>query len=152
MNFFTHDEVLALDKVQNKTLDKVLYHYWVNIAKEEELKVLDILQLFFTDGTDVSLSGRLDECLKLVQPDIDKDREELLLQFGGKIILQTEDMTQSLLWSDTGVLDYISLRKSENGEYLNDAVLLEFQAKEIVVFYDGDSVNAEEVFEEIDEE
>jgi hypothetical protein len=151
MNFFTYDEVLTLDKVQDRTLHKVLYHYWVNIAKEEEVKVLDVLQLFFTDGTDLSFSGRLDECLKLVQPDIDKDREELLLQFGGKIVLQTEDMTQTPLWTETGVLAYVSLRKTENGEYLNDAVLLEFEAKEIVVFYDGDSVNAEEVFEEIDE-
>jgi hypothetical protein len=65
--------------------------------------------------------------------------------------LHTEDMTHTLLWDDPGKLQYISLRRSEDGNYLNDALLLAFQKKDIVVFYDGDSISAEEVFEEVDE-
>ncbi|HTF81076.1 MAG TPA: hypothetical protein VL947_05110 [Cytophagales bacterium] len=151
MAFFNYDEVLALDKIQNRSLTKVLYHYWVNVAKDEEVKVLDTLQLFFEEGAPLSLTGRTDECLKLIEADIEKDSKELMEQFGGQIVLQTEDMTDTLLWGETGILQYISLRKSDEGQYLNDAMLLAFQTKDIIVFYDGDSVNAEEVFEEIDE-
>lgn len=88
MSFFKYEEVLVLDKIQEKEVEKVWYHYWVNIAKEEEVRVLDTLQLIFKDGSALSVSARTDECLKLVDLDVDKDRQELLEQFQGKIVLQ----------------------------------------------------------------
>lgn len=151
MSFFKYEEVLALDKIQNQTIGKVFYHYWVNIAKEEEVKVLDTLQILFRDGQSLSFSARTDECLKIVDLDIEKDKQELMDQFQGKIVLQSQEVTDTVLWADAQLLSHISLRKSDDGQYLNDAVLLAFQTKEIVVFYDGDSISVEEVFEEIDE-
>lgn len=151
MSFFKYEEVLVLDKIQEKEVEKVWYHYWVNIAKEEEVRVLDTLQLIFKDGSALSVSARTDECLKLVDLDVDKDRQELLEQFQGKIVLQSQEASDIPLWEDASLLSHISLRKSDEGQYLNDAILLAFANKEIVVFYDGDSIGVEEVFEEIDE-
>ncbi|MFN8438163.1 MAG: hypothetical protein U0V72_11060 [Cytophagales bacterium] len=151
--YFSAEEVIELDKIQNKNISQVIAHYWVNITDENNpIKVLDTLEINFNDGEKLGLTGRTDECIKLCKTDIDKDREEIINQFHGKIVIQTADLTQTDDWKNAQNLAYISLRKDSNGQYLNDALLLCFESKELVIFYDGDSLAIEEVFEEIDED
>jgi hypothetical protein len=150
-NFFDLEEVKELDALQNLNIEKVLAHYWVNIAKDEPVRVLDTLEVFFVGGKSIALCGRTDECLKVVKPNIEKDLKELVESFNGKIVLKSEDITNSNNWLNTGMLNHISLRKGDDGFYLNDAILLSFEKKDIVVYFDGDSIEIDEVFEEIDE-
>lgn len=151
MSYFNKDEVVRLDQIQNKKIVKVLYHYWINVAKvDEEVKVLDTLEIHFGDGESLAFTGRTDECLKIVTPNIEADAQDLMKQFNGKIVLSSMDMTESSLWSELGTLNHISLRKGDGGQYLNDAVLLSCDQKEVVIFFDGDSIEAEQVFEEME--
>jgi hypothetical protein len=136
-NYFSVDELQALQELEGQLLKQVVYHNWVNkINPAEQFEFLDKLELVFHNGRIVFAANEDNSGIGIV-PDFDGEaaRLRLLHEFNGKIDLRSDDMTFNPLWVLTAgkTMYSIELVKDREGLYRNDCLLLNFGEEKLEV-------------------
>lgn len=131
--YFTYEDLVALKGLEKKKLTGVVYNYWQNKTKPgEAFEFLDKLELKFSDGSHIVLSTTEDDnnpgIVVVRDFDFEKSRLMLLHEFGGKIDMRMEDLTQNPLWTPAigKTLAVVGLVDDGEQSYRNDAIMLDF--------------------------
>jgi len=130
--YFSFEDLRDLKAIEKRKLSRVYYHYWQNKTNPgEPFEFLDKLELKFSDGSCIVLSATEDDTPGIVvmrDYDAEKNRLMLLHQFGGRIDLRTEELTDNPLWSLLvgKLLETVGVVDDGDNCYRNDAVLLDF--------------------------
>jgi hypothetical protein len=137
--YFSYEELTKLKALEGKTLQQVTYYNWQNKVRPEEIfGFLDKLEMKFSDGTSVVLSGNEeDEPGIILIPDFDLETTRLMLlhEFGGRIDIASADMTQTTLWAGAAgqVLQLVGLVDDGENSYRNDAIMLDFGEEKLEI-------------------
>jgi hypothetical protein len=137
-DFFTTDEVYQLTALVNENLSGVTYHFWVNTSNDQHFEVLDWLTLSFASGNSITLTAGLEtDGIKVVIPDFEAERKQLLAEFKGLVTIESRDASNHEIWANTlGKSITPSFMKYE-GRALNDSFVLKFDGADDVEIYLG---------------
>jgi hypothetical protein len=137
-DFFTTDEVYQLTALVNELLTGVTYHFWVNTSNDQHFEVLDWLTLSFVSGNSITLTAGLEtDGIKVVQPDFEAERKQLLDEFKGLVTIESRDASNQEIWAESlGKPITPSFLKYE-GKALNDSMVLKFEGADDVEIYLG---------------
>jgi hypothetical protein len=137
-NYFNWDDLKQLKAVEGHTLNRVIYHYWQNVANPgEAFEFLDKLELEFSEGKKliIGTSEETEAALALAM-DFDAEKQHFLLlhEFGGKLGMRSADLSQNDLWTPVlnHTLQSCDLVK-EGDSYRTDAILLNFGEEKLEV-------------------
>jgi hypothetical protein len=130
-NYFTWEELRQMKAVEGKRLQRVIYHYWQNVAKVgEAFEFLHRLELEFTDNGKLILgSSEETEGALALYMDFDAEQQHLLLlhEFGGKLGIRSADLSPNELWAPAiGQALVVCGLVKEGESYRTDAMLLDF--------------------------
>lgn len=135
---FALDELEQFKSVENQALVDVNYYLWFNQKDSGPVpqRFLYVLELIF-EGTSTLLlsSGEDSLAIRLVAPEMLIRTAQQLQTLHGQPALQRMRAGTFALWQPLvgEELQAIRLSKSENGLYLNDALVLDFGSQQILV-------------------
>lgn len=134
--YFSIEELQQLKEAEGRRLGCILYHEWVNkTTPGERLEFLYRLELLFDDGRLVLGADDENERIRLF-PSFDAESAHLRLlhEFGGKIELRTDNMSENELWAPANnrILENVELVKEKNF-YRNDCLLLDFEGEKLEI-------------------
>lgn len=145
---YTKEELQLLLGMEGKTIEKVLYHQWVNNADAEgTMHFIDYMELLFMDHTKILLH-RPDEQERItpsIQVDIAALNADVIKEFKGKIKYVTKDFSETLLWKDLigNPITAVLLDEDEPGIYTTEALVLEAgEAKVLIGLSMGEGLEA----------
>ncbi len=134
---FQPEEVIALHQAEGHALTNVLYYLWLNTFDEERpFRFLYFLEMTFDDGQSILLTSgedsasiRLSTAEALVQTAAD------LRDLHGKVTIMRSRAGILPVWQDVlgKKLEAIRVSKNENGEYLADAIVLDFGPENLIL-------------------
>lgn len=135
---FTLEELESFRTFEGQLLADVNYYIWLNQIEDEPVpyRFLYFLELVFESGQSLLLTSgedsvaiRIGAAAELIQT------AETLRQLHGKIGIQRANAGASPMWQAVvgKPLEAIQLSRNEDGLYLNDALLLDFGAQQILV-------------------
>jgi hypothetical protein len=154
-SYFSFDDLLALKAMEKKKLSKVIYHYWQNKTRPEELfEFLDKLELHFGNGESIILTTNEEvEPGIQVARDFDPEKSRLMLlhEFDGKIDMRSEDLTDNPLWEPAVGKTILMVGVVDDGDecFRNDAILLNFGDGEMLEIHPGIEGLIVEPYEEV---
>lgn len=129
---FTEADLITLKSFDGKVLAQVVCYLWQNLVNAEEpVELIDALELRFSDKTRLTFSSdELGEGLSL-RPYILKEENELLAkEFNGQIKIFGLDASSTKMWLEVVGKPLINIKiTKENELFLNDSVLLNFEAE-----------------------
>ncbi|MGL5892824.1 MAG: hypothetical protein ACRC3B_23220 [Bacteroidia bacterium] len=137
-NYFTWDELRQMKTIEGKLLQRVIYHYWQNVAKAGEgFEFLHRLELEFSEGGKLILgtSEETEDVLAL-DMDFDAEKQHLLLmhEFSGKLGIRSADLSANELWAPSiGQALVVCGLVKEGESYRTDAILLDFGDEKLEV-------------------
>ncbi|MDP1725627.1 MAG: hypothetical protein Q8M15_02500 [Bacteroidota bacterium] len=145
---YTKEELQLLLGMEGKTIEKVLYHQWVNNAGiEGTMHFIDYMEMRFSDQTKILLH-RPDEqerITPLIHVDIAALNADVIKEFKGKIKYVTKDFSETLLWKDLigNPITAVLLDEDEPGAYTTEALVLEAgEAKVLIGLSMGEGLEA----------
>ena len=135
---FMLEEIQALQSFEKQVLDNVTYYIWHNQPEAGAMphRFLYALELVFDTGESLLLSSGDDsESIRLLTAENLVDTAEKLKRLHGKPVMQRIPAGMQPVWREvTGkILQHIRLSRNEAGFYLNDAVLLDFGDRRVLV-------------------
>lgn len=151
--FFSVVELRKLKDLESQQVKKVLFHYWINAAKTDDiLQMLNYIEFQFIDSTMIILAAS-ELCDSIEVADIDIEAEKKLLQekFKGAISLQSVDKTSDELWSR--MINYpvaeVLLDNNGNNQFYSDRILLSFLPVQIMISISDLGLQITEVSEQL---
>ncbi|MBK8429013.1 MAG: hypothetical protein IPL27_25035 [Lewinellaceae bacterium] len=136
---FRMEELEIFQSFENQTLVDVNYYLWLNQAETEDgipLRFLYALELLFESNESLMLSSGEDSAaIRLIHAESLVNTARQLQELHGKVLIQRVSAVAQPLWEGVAwkVLEAIHLSRNEAGLYHNDAVLLDFGSKRILV-------------------
>ncbi len=135
---FRLEELQILQSFENQLLVDINYYIWLNQSGETNTpqRFLYTLELIFENAGALLLSsGEDSEAIRLIEAEELLETATRLQQLHGKSIIQRVSAVAQPTWRDSvgQVLRDIRLSKNEAGLFLNDALLLDFGDKRILV-------------------
>ncbi|MDI9340057.1 MAG: hypothetical protein QM534_05735 [Sediminibacterium sp.] len=129
---FDEEALIQLHSFNGKKVAKVVCYLWQNLVNPNDpVELIDGLELRFEDNTRLNFSSDESGEGLSVRPYSLKEENELLNnEFKGKIKIFGLDASSTKMWQDVigKTLIHIRLTK-EDGLYLNDSVLLDFETE-----------------------
>lgn len=153
--YFNYEDLLALKGLEKKKLVKVIYNYWQNKTNPgDPFEFLDKLELHFSDNTFIVLTtnDEVEPRIEVIRDfDLEKSRLMLLHEFGGKLDMRAEDLTENPLWAPVmnRVIKMVGLVDDGEESYRNDAILLDFGDNEMLEIHPGVEGLIVEPYEEV---
>lgn len=135
--YFSAEELRRLKELESQQITKVLFHYWINAAKTNDIiELLNYIEFRFIDNTSLTIAASdLCDCLEIKHVDIEAENIALLEKFKGQIKLQTINKTNDELWSR--IIGYpvedVMLDNNGANRYYSDRVLLTFLPLNILI-------------------
>lgn len=135
---FRLEELEALQSVENQTLVDVNYYLWLNQAETDEApyRFLYYLELVFDDQSTLLLtSGDDSEAIRVSDAEALVKTAEALRRLHGKVIIQRVNAGNLPLWHGLigQTLEAVRLSRNEEELYRNDALLLDFGGRKVLV-------------------
>lgn len=136
---FRMEELEMFQSFENQTLVDVNYYLWLNRGESEEelpIRFLYALELLFESNESLMLSsGEDSEAIRIINAESLVNTARQLQELHEKVLIQRVSAVAQPLWEGVAwkVLEAIHLSRNEAGLYLNDAVLLDFGSKRILV-------------------
>ena len=128
---FRQQELETFQAFENQTLGTVHYYLW---PANPEPAFLYALELYFENGETLLLSsGESTEAIRLISAESLVETARKLQEIHGQALLQRMVANVQPLWQGAigQELAAIQLSRHESGLYRNDALLLDFGAKQI---------------------
>jgi hypothetical protein len=138
-NYFTLIDLVALNSMEGKQIEKITYHVWenrVNPDPNELFESLDWLELEFTDNSIICFTAAEEsDGIKLIEFNLDEERARITALFGNKIQLVSHDMTFSETWIQATMLPItaVELMADKTQQYLNNAMMLRFSDHQMLI-------------------
>lgn len=135
---FSLEEIQILQSYEQQRLERVTYYVWHNQAEPGALphRFLYAIELVFDSGESLLLSsGEDSEAICLITAEQLVETAHRLQQLHGKAVIQRILAQAQPLWRDVAgkTLQNIRLAKNDEGWYLNDAVLLDFNEYRVLL-------------------
>lgn len=98
---FTDQELFRLNALEGRTLTRVMYTVWHNIAqKGGDYQALDWVELIFEDGESVGLTaGDESDGLRITDLHFGLEQTKIQQQFNGQVMLDRSDVSTGQVWS-----------------------------------------------------
>jgi hypothetical protein len=131
---FRQSELEAFQTFENQILATVNYYLWRSNSKSAFLYALE---LYFENGETLLVSsGESSDAIRVISAESLVETAQKLKELHGEALIQRIVANVQPLWNDVigSVLEGIRLsRQEENGLYSNDAMLLDFGEKQIML-------------------
>ncbi len=130
---FRQSELEAFQSFENQKLGAIHYYLW---PANPESAFLYALELYFENGKTLLLSsGESTESIQVISAESLVGTARKLQEIHGKAIIQRLVANAQPLWQGAigQLLQAIQLSPQENGLYRNDALLLDFGEKKILL-------------------
>lgn len=131
---FRQSELEAFQTFENQILATVNYYLWRSNSKSAFLYALE---LYFENGETLLVSsGESSDAIRIISAESLVETAQKLKELHGEALIQRIVANVQPLWNDVigSVLEGIRLsRQEENGLYSNDAMLLDFGEKQIML-------------------
>lgn len=131
---FRQSELEAFQTFENQILATVNYYLWRSNSKSAFLYALE---LYFENGETLLVSsGESSDAIRIISAESLVETAQKLKELHGEALIQRVMANVQPLWNDVigSVLEGIRLsRQEENGLYSNDAMLLDFGEKQIML-------------------
>lgn len=128
---FRQSEVAAFQTFENQILQTVNYYVWRSNPKSAFLYALE---LFFENGGTLLLSsGESSEAIRIITPEALVQTARKLQDLHGEALIQRIVASIQPIWREVigSTLREILLTRHETGLYSNEALLLDFDKKQI---------------------
>jgi hypothetical protein len=135
---FSLEEIQILQSYEQQRLERTTYYIWHNQTEPGTLphRFLYAIEMVFDAGESLLLSsGEDSEAIRLITAEQLVDMAHRLQRLHGKAVIQRVPAQAQPLWRDVAgkTLHNIRLAKNDEGLYLNDAVLLDFNEHRVLV-------------------
>lgn len=135
---FRLEELDAFQTVENQVLVDVNYYLWLNQAEADEApyRFLYYLELVFDEQPPLLLtSGDDSEAIRVSDAGALLKTADALRRLHGKVIIQRVNAGNLPLWQPLigQTLNAVRLSRNEQLLYRNDALLLDFGARQVLV-------------------
>jgi hypothetical protein len=148
-DFFTVAEVYQITELVNETLKDVVYHFWVNKAKEHTFEVLDWIELRCSSGKNIMFTAGLEsDGIKIVDVNIQDEKTKLEKEFKGLVTVVSKSAAKHKLWADCLGKTITPSFVKHDGRALNDSFVLKFEGAHDIEIYLGLEGMEVEYFEE----
>jgi hypothetical protein len=131
---FRQEELEAFQTFESQVLQTLRYYLWRSGGSAGAL--LYALELCFADGAALLLSGGEDsEAIAILDPESLVETARKLQALHGQAVIERMSADAQPLWAGAlgQALQGIRLSRHENGLYRNDALLLDFGEKRILL-------------------
>lgn len=146
MSTFSKEEVLKLNDLEGKAIKEVIYHKWANYSKPNQVyHCVDFIELKLEQSESFVFSGKEHDEIKIVELDLENERSMLEREFNGKIKIESDAQLEKEPWSLIAhkTISFVALRKNEANHYVNDALIINFEGEEVLLFNNGEGLVAE---------
>lgn len=135
---FLLEEIQAMQSFEKQVLDNVTYYIWHDQPEAGTMphRFLYALELVFDSGESLLLSSGDDsEAIRLLTAESLVDTADKLKRLHGKPVIQRVPAGMQPVWREVvgAMLQHVRLSRNEAGFYLNDAVLLDFAERRVLV-------------------
>jgi hypothetical protein len=143
IRYFTKEEVSQFMALNQKGVEKILYHIWTNTAKRGQIvEFIYALEIFTFEGPSlmVSLHDEFNEMV-LTPRDIEAEAAKIKADLGDKVRLHTMDAsTRPLIAPFINKPITIDLEEDEPGLYANYMFILHTEGHSLKVELDSDGI------------
>lgn len=134
---FTLAELQMFQRAENTTLEGVDYYIWLDTEAEQPVwQFLLAIELRLGDAGSVIISaGEDNDAIRVIEQEQLLKTASALYRVHGKPVIQRASRDSQTPWSGVmnRVLQAVRLSKSEEGHYLNDALMLDFGDTGLIV-------------------
>ncbi|MFM7401595.1 MAG: hypothetical protein ACKO4W_11885 [Bacteroidota bacterium] len=134
---FTLAELQIFQKAENTTLEGVDYYIWLDTEAEQPVwKFLLAIELRMGAAGSVIISAGEDtDAIRVIQQEELLKTAAALFRIHGKPVIQRASRDHQAPWNGVinNILQAVRLSKSEEGHYLNDAMMLDFGETGLVI-------------------
>jgi len=134
---FTLAELQVFQRAENATLEGVDYYIWLDTEAEQPVwKFLLAIELRMGAAGSVIISAGEDtDAIRVIQQEELLKTASALYRVHGKPVIQRASRDHQAPWTTVmnNVLQAVRLSKSEEGHYLNDAMMLDFGETGLVI-------------------
>lgn len=136
---FRMEELEQFQSFESQILVDINYYLWLNQAESEDavpLRFLYAIELLFDSNESLMLSSGEDtEAIRLINAESLVTTAKQLQELHGKVLIQRVSAVAQPIWQGAAgkMLEAIHLSRNEAGLYHNDAVLLDFGSKRILL-------------------
>jgi hypothetical protein len=147
--YYNTEHLQLLKSAEGKTLDKVIYHFWVNKANTQEIfSFVEYIELIFTNNTKLILQ-KAEELSEMILPleklDIDLLNHQLQIEFKGSLQYQTRDASNTDACKNliNHVIDDVLIEEDE-GLFIAEAIIIGSHTHQTIIRLENDGLEAEE--------
>ncbi|MFM7152653.1 MAG: hypothetical protein ACKOZV_00850 [Bacteroidota bacterium] len=139
---FTLAELQIFQKAENTTLEGVDYYIWLDTESEQPVwQFLLAIELKLGEAGAVIVSAGEDtDAIRVIQQEELLKTAAALFRIHGKPVIQraSRDHQAPWNWVMNSVLQAVRLSRGDEGHYLNDALMLDFGDKGLVIALNQD--------------
>ncbi len=139
---FTLSELEIFRQVENATLEGVDYYIWLDTEAEQPVwRFLLAIELRMGEAGSVIVSAGEDtDAVRVVQQEELLKTAAALYKIHGKPVIQRASRDHQIPWNGliNSTLQAVRLSKSEEGYYLNDALMLDFGDTGLIIALNQD--------------
>lgn len=139
---FTLSELEIFRQVENATLEGVDYYIWLDTEAEQPVwRFLLAIELRMGEAGSVIVSAGEDtDAVRVIQQEELLKTAAALYKIHGKPVIQRASRDHQIPWNGliNSTLQAIRLSKSEEGYYLNDALMLDFGDTGLIIALNQD--------------
>ncbi len=131
---FTLEAVEAFQSFEGRTLVSAKYYVWKSLSGSADL--LYALELRFQEGESLIISsGEDSEALQIIDAATLVATANRAQQLNGQPVFDAYDAMQQSIWKGCADRNLVAIRlsKNEEGLYLNDALMLDFDGQQLIV-------------------
>jgi len=147
--YYNTEHLQLLKSAEGKTLEKVLYHYWVNKANPKEIfSFVEYIEFLFSDNTKLIIQ-KAEEISEMILPlaklDIAFLNHQLQVEFKGSLQYQTRDASNTDAWKHliNHKIDDVLIEEDE-GLFIAEAIIIGSYTNQTIVRLENDGLEAEE--------
>lgn len=133
---FTDAELHRLNSLEGKTLTRVMYTVWHNIAqKGNDYQALDWVELIFDDGESVALTaGEHSDGLRITDFNFGLEQTKIQQQFNGQVMLDRSDVSTGQVWSPAigNKLTSVGLLEGPDEKIQNNQLQFDFAGEKML--------------------
>ncbi len=139
---FTLSELEIFRQIENATLEGVDYYIWLDTEAEQPVwRFLLAIELRMGEAGSVIVSAGEDtDAVRVVQQEELLKTAAALYKIHGKPVIQRASRDHQIPWNGliNSTLQAVRLSKSEEGYYLNDALMLDFGDTGLIIALNQD--------------
>jgi hypothetical protein len=147
--YYNSEHLQLLKSAEGKTLEKVLYHFWVNKANPKDIfSFVEYIELLFTDNTKLIIQ-KAEEISEMILPlatlDIAFLNHQLQVEFKGSLQYQTRDASNTIAWKNllNHVIDDVLIEEDE-GLFIAEAIIIGSHTHQTIIRLENEGLEAEE--------